>query len=227
MNDSEKLLKIRIVLQQVADIFDNAITPGITRQEWIKNHDIKTGLNYNFSLTADDIIKNKIPRRVVGCTGIAKVFGKLAKEAGLECFVVSTANYEDWKKAKEADKNKQKRNIINGHQIIAVQFSDGLKAFEPANPKLEFINGEVKLGKLIKATGNTGPDFLISAISTPDMFANVKEYQNIVNLYTSGDMNNDKFIIKPEMERFKSGIKNIKNKTANMFRHYFFHKSHE
>lgn len=197
MKDEDKILKIEQVLYQVASVFENAPERGITRQEYIKKHNIKTGLNFSFSLSADDIVKNKIPGKVVGCTGVAKVFCNFAASVGLDCWVISTARYSDWIAAGEADKNHTKRNIINGHQIIGVEFQDGLRAFDPGRRKLVFIDGNLRIGSRIKAIGDTGPDYLICAISSPDTFAMVTQYQHIANLYTSGDLNNSEFLIKP------------------------------
>ncbi len=226
MNDQEKILKIQEVLKKVEQTFNNAVHPGISRQDYIEEHNIKTGINYSFSLSADDIIKNKIPRKVVGCTGIAKVFSKFAKDTGLECYVVSTARLEDWKQAKINDKKHKKRNIINGHQIIGVEFSDGIKVFDPARPKLTFIEGNIIIGEIIKSIGNAGPDYLISSISMPDNFAQVNSYQNIANIYTSGNMNDDSFKIKPKKNaQFKFAIKNISKRIFKNSIFVFLNKS--
>lgn len=226
MNDQEKILKIQEVLKKVDQTFKNSISPGISRQDYIKEHNIKTGINYSFSLSADDIIKNKIPRKVVGCTGVAKVFSKFSKDMGLESYVVSTARLEDWKQAKIYDKKHEKRNIINGHQIIGVKFSDGIKVFDPARSKLTFIKGDIVIGGIIKSIGNEGPDYLISAISTPDNFAQVISYQNIANIYTSGNINDDSFKIKPKTNiQFKLAIKNINKRIFKNSIFAFLNKS--
>ena len=62
----------------------------------------------------------------MGCTGVAKLFAKYAKEEGLDCFAVYTANIE-----KLENKKKGMEDIVDGHQIIAVQFSDGVRMFDP------------------------------------------------------------------------------------------------
>lgn len=213
MNDQEKILKIQEVLKKVDQTFKDSILPDISRQDYIKEHNIKTGIDYSFSLSADDIIKNKISRKVVGCTGIAKVFSKFAKDIWLESYVVSTARLEDWKQAKIYDKKHEKRNIINGHQIIGVKFSDGIKVFDPTRSKLTFIKGDITIGGIIKSIGDAGPDYLISAISTSDDFSQVSSYQNIANIYTSGNINDNSFKIKPKTNiKFKLAIKSINKK---------------
>ncbi|MDR0741697.1 MAG: hypothetical protein LBF28_02895, partial [Rickettsiales bacterium] len=130
MTDEEKILKIEQVLKHINSLFSSFPKARITRNDWLEEHKIKkeNWNDYIFSLSAEDIIQNKIPRAVGGCSGVAGVFVKLLKDNGLDSFIVATANSDDWEKAKKSDKNHEKRNIINGHQIVAVEFSDGLRA---------------------------------------------------------------------------------------------------
>ena len=148
--DLEKIQKIKKILYRINTDFHNAeptigtlekisdtydfrwfkdknSTRLIDRREYIEAHpEIQDRLNFSFSLSADDIIAQKIPKKVMGCTGIAKLFAKYAEEEQLDCFAVYTAKIQNLE-----DKKHGKRDIVNGHQIIAVQFSDGVHMFDP------------------------------------------------------------------------------------------------
>ena len=152
--DSEKIQKIKKILCKINTDFYNAepylgtlkkdsdynfqwernenSSRPITREEYIKSHpEIQSNQNmdpfdFSFSLSADDIIDQKIPMQVMGCTGIAKLFAKYAEQEKLDCFAVFSAKINDLNRKKQ-----DKDAIVSGHQIIAVQFSDGLRMFDP------------------------------------------------------------------------------------------------
>ena len=148
--DLEKFQKIKRILWKINMVFHNA-EPNIgtlekisdnydfqwkrdensaepmTRQEYLESHpEIQDPFNFSFSLSAEDIIEQKIPMRVMGCTGVAKLFAKFAEEEGLDCCAVYAAKINDLEKQQEGSDD-----IVNGHQIIAVQFSDGVRMFDP------------------------------------------------------------------------------------------------
>ncbi len=161
------------------------------RVKYMRENNIKGDIDWSFSLSADDIIDRKIPPRVAGCTGLAKVFCKLAADSGLPCWVVATANFEDWQCARAG-----RPNIINGHQIIAVDVDGNVRAFCPGRAKLEWISGAVRPGLFINAVRNQ-PPYLITAIVPGDAFEKCDTYQKLRNLYTSGTMDSPEFTIKP------------------------------
>ena len=63
--------QIQSILDKMHAMFNGAAGPN-NRAEYMRQHNV-SGTDWHFSLSADDIINQKIPRAVVGCTGIAKV----------------------------------------------------------------------------------------------------------------------------------------------------------
>lgn len=183
--------QIQKVLNELHKILRSAVGPR-DRREYMREI-VTTGRDWHFSLTADEIIKNKIPANVMGCTGRAKVFCKLATDAGLKCVAVCTAYEPDWKDARDG-----KEHTIGGHQVIAVEIDGKLQMFDPGKPKLEFINTDVVVGNLVDFGFRDVPGrYLITAIMTPDEYNKINTYQKLRNVYASGDMNNPKFTIVP------------------------------
>jgi len=183
--------QIQLLIDKMRAIFRDATGPR-TRNEYMAANGV-SGLDWSFSLSADDIIDGKIPPRVAGCTGRAKVFCKLAADSELPCYVVATANYEDWQRAAAG-----RPNIINGHQIIAVDIDGTLRAFDPGRRKLEWIDGVVRPGNFINAV-QSQPPYLIGAVVPGNEFAKCNTYQKLRNLYTSGNMENPEFRIMPNI----------------------------
>lgn len=184
--------QIQSLIDKMHAMFRNTVGPN-DRAQYMRQNNVPNNIDWSFSLTADDIINKKIPPRVAGCTGRAKVFCKLAIDAGLSCYVVTTANYEDWRRARAG-----RHNIINGHQIIAVEIDGTLRAFSPGRETLEWISGAVVRGYFINAVRNR-PPYLITAIIPRDDFSKCNTYQKLRNLYTSGTIENSEFIIKPNV----------------------------
>ena len=215
--DKEKIQKIKKIIYTIQTIFHNAEpTIGTLRQtsdaydfrwdkgpskpmerdEYTKAHKIKDDLNFYFSLSAEDIIAQKIPMRPMGCTGVAKLFAKYAKEEGLDCFAVYTANIE-----KLENKKKGVEDIVNGHQIIAVQFSDGVRMFDPAlEDGLQFYKDNkgqeivvevprMLLGKeLVKQRSNDPwaqrqAGSVITFVEPSQKLENIKSYQDLEKRY--------------------------------------------
>ncbi len=157
--------------------------------EYRKTHpDIKD----SFALTVEQIIQNKIPAQVIGCTGVAKLFCELAKKRGIEAFVVCTVKYNDW----EAVKNGENR-VMNGHQINAVEIDGRLCVFDATKPVLKFIDSDLTIGAFIDSTGTGKSDYMITAVVNGNKFQSVDTGRKLMNLYASGDMNNPEFTIIP------------------------------
>ena len=167
-------------------MFNGAVGPN-NRAEYMRQHNV-SGIDWHFSLSADDIINQKIPRAVAGCTGIAKVFCKYATDAGLDCVVLATARIENLDGAAQDIKEGKKERIINGHQIIAVYDENGkLRAFDPGHKELRYIKSEIKAGNIIKFmfNGEIVPH-RITAILAPQEFAKVNTYEKLRDLYVCG-----------------------------------------
>ncbi|HIU65360.1 MAG TPA: hypothetical protein IAC63_01830 [Candidatus Enterousia avicola] len=171
---------IQSLLDKMHAIFDRAAGPN-NRVEYMRQHNV-SGIDWHFSLSADDIIKQKIPRAVAGCTGISKVFSKLATEAGLKHVVLTTARIADLNGAEQDRKDGKKERVINGHQIIAVYDEKGnLRAFDPGRKELGYIKSEIKVGNI----GGVVPH-RITAILTPQEFSKVNTYKKLRDLYVYG-----------------------------------------
>ncbi len=160
--------------------------------EYCRRHNIENpALNFGFHLSAQDIIDMQIPASVAACTGHAKLFSKLATDAGLDVVVIATANLP------------KRKNLIDGHQIIGVEIGGKIVAFDPANPTFTPIDGVVKIGNKIQSVDAPNyPKYTITAVVSPTDFAKVASYQDIENLYLT-----------PAIQ-FKSGAKNIRKKNT-------------
>ncbi len=203
--------KIKSIMAQMHSMFHDAIGPR-SRPDYMKEHGV-SGIDWHFGLSADDIIKDKIPANVIGCTGRAKIFCKLAAEKGIKSFVVCTAKYNDWK-AKHGGKA---NHIMNGHQIIAVEIDGKMRVFDPGRKDLMFIDTKLESGEFIDAIGSGKKEYIVTAVVPGDEFAKMNTYQQLSNLYSSGDMNNSAFTIKPQMTNiFAEGKQQVINRFTNM-----------
>ena len=184
---------IQSLLDKMHAMFDKAIGPN-DRSEYMRQHNV-SGIDWHFSLSADDIINQKIPRAVAGCTGKAKVFSKLATEAGLKHVVLTTARIADLNGAEQDRKYGKKERIISGHQIIAVYDENGkLRAFDPGHKELKYIKSKIQVGNTINFRFKEGVvPHRITAILTPREFAKVNTYKKLRDLYVygSGDKKQD------------------------------------
>lgn len=177
---------IQSLLDKMHAIFGRAAGPN-NRAEYMRQHNV-SGIDWHFSLSADDIIKQKIPRAVAGCTGISKVFSKLATEAGLKHVVLTTARIADLNVAEQDRKDGKKERIINGHQIIAVYDENGkLHAFDPGHKELKYVKSEIQVGNTINFRFKEGGvAHRITAILTPQEFSEVNTYKKLRDLYVYG-----------------------------------------
>lgn len=191
-NDTE--IKIQEILDEMQQMFKTAIGPR-NRREYMNSIGV-SGRDWHFSLTPEQIISNKIPAQVIGCTGIAKLFCKLATDRELKVFVVCTAKFDDWMAAKQ-DNNK---TINNGHQLNAVEIDGILRVFDAGRRRVHFIDTNLKPGSLIDALQKGTTDYLLTAVVPGKQFLHMDTYQKLCNLYTSGDMNNPNFTITPELK---------------------------
>ena len=178
--------QIQSLLDKMHAMFDKAIGPN-NRSEYMQQHNV-SGIDWHFSLSAEDIIEQRVPRAVAGCTGKAKVFSKLATEAGLKHVVLTTARMADLNAAEQDRKSGKKERIISGHQIIAVYDENGkLRAFDPGRKELRYIKSEIQVGNIIKFHfGGEVVPHRITAILTPQEFAKVNTYKKLRDLYICG-----------------------------------------
>ncbi|MBO4480764.1 MAG: hypothetical protein J5742_04055, partial [Alphaproteobacteria bacterium] len=60
-------------------------------------------------------------------------------------------------------------------------------------------------------------DYIVTAVVPGDEFAKMNTYQQLSNLYSSGDMNNSEFTIKPQkISIFNSGKQLVINRFTNI-----------
>lgn len=181
----------------------------------ILNKTMKEIVNYDGSVhpeDTEDFIDKKMGRGIIGCTGTAKLFCALAEKEGLNCQVVMTADRNNWKKVRDQAQYgtiPENRDIINGHQIVAVEFSNGLRAFDPGYKEEKVVYGPgyiekrdtkfVDLGKAEVGKFIDMPRFknhFVTAIIPPKEYEKVSSYQDVANLYSSGNMNDSSFTVR-------------------------------
>ena len=178
--------KIQSLLDKMHAMFNSAVGSN-NRAEYMRQHNV-SGIDWHFSLSADDIINQKIPRAVAGCTGIAKVFCKYATDAGLDCVVLTTARIENLNGALQDIKEGKKERVISGHQIIAVYDKNGkLHAFDPGQKELKYIKSEIEVGNIInfRFDGAVVP-YLITAILPPAEYSKIDTYKKLRDVYVNG-----------------------------------------
>ena len=197
--------KIQEIMNQMQEMFQNAVGPR-NRREYMERYEV-AGLDWRFGLTPEQIIEQKIPANVIGCTGIAKLFCYLANRAHIKAFVVCTAKYDDWATVKNGE-----NKTINGHQINAVEIDGKLMVFDAGRKHLHFIDTDLTSGSFIDARGSGNLDYMITAVVPGKDFLQMNTYQKLRNLYTSGDMNKNTFSIRPK--HFLRAIKCIQSKFA-------------
>ena len=183
---------IQEILNEIQKILAESVGSN-DRREYMQSIGVH-GRDWHFGLNAEQIIENKIPPRVIGCTGIAKLFCKLAADRGIHAFVICTARFDDWMAAR-ADSTK---TISNGHQLNAIEIDGKLRVFDAGRRRVHFIETTLTPGSFIDALQHGTPDYILTAVISGDEFSRMDTYQKLSNLYTSGDMNNPEFTIIPE-----------------------------
>ncbi len=183
---------IQEILNEIQKILAESVGPN-DRREYMQSIGASSR-DWHFGLTPEQIISDKIPARVVGCTGIAKLCCKLAADRGIKAFVVCTAKYDDWMAARQ-DSNK---TINNGHQLNAIEIDGVLRVFDAGCRRVHFIETSLKPGSFIDALQKGTQDYMLTAVVPGDEFLHMDTYQKLFNLYMSGDMNNPEFTITPE-----------------------------
>ena len=227
MNKQEIEHKFQIIMDKIEQIFAGrgkyyveSRQQGLhDREQYVQKHNVKNPNDFNFSLTAEDIINNpEVSKMIAGCCGIAKLFAHFAKEIGLkDVKILATAKYGDFQRAKNnynfVMKNKtpirMKDVHMDGHQIITMRLPDGDQiTFDPTIGI--FIDGTIMAGNIIKSNGGSNDDYIISGIIDPEEFEKTANtYQGLMNIYASGSHNDSNFRIKPN-KNFKIGKDKLK-----------------
>ena len=178
---------LQSILDEMHDIFGRAVGPN-NRRQYMAANNIHADVNWSFALTVDDIIRNRIPAKVIGCTGVAKLFCHLADARGLRCDVVTMARLVDWRREYDASHGITPQTgsvVINGHQIIAVNTPDGMRMFDPMGQKLHFIKDCPTVGRIVDVNRC---DYLVCAIVSGAEFMHVDTYWKLDAIYRSGNV---------------------------------------
>jgi len=192
--------KIQLTLDEMNEMFRHAIEPR-NRMEYYKY--IKASdVNYFLQFSADEIESNKVPASVAGCTGIVKLFCKLARGYKLDCSVVCMARYDSWKNSKNGISG-----VISGHQVISVNIDGKDYVFDPVHSKLAFIDCDLKPGSFCDVMDKGNLNYMVTAVIPRDKIESINCYGRLHNLYASGNINNPNFTIKPRL--FNRAIKRI------------------
>ncbi len=176
------LEQINIVLKKIQDLkkkINVTSDSNITREEYKNKHNLPK--DFNFSLSAEDIIKDEIPYKVIGCTGLAKLFVYYAKQIGLECSIVFTAKVEDLMNKKR----------IDGHQLISVKFENKEEIiFDPQESSLKpilFDNNGMYI--------HNNTPHIITAKQDGEKINLIKSYDDLEQIYLSNKHLQQKNII--------------------------------
>ena len=174
---------VQQILDEMHNILSNALGPN-NRREYMRANNIRGDINWSFSLSPTDIIRNRIPSNVIGCTGCAKLFCFLAQQYGIKCNVVAMASIPDWRREHFATQGVTPDNsdiVINGHQIISVDFADGPRMFEPARRRFVPLTVPPRIGGIVDI--GTPQEYIIRAIVPGDKFIKLSSYWELDNLY--------------------------------------------
>lgn len=217
MSDSEIIQKINECLTLVHAHFDKADidarhnAPDAAQSEkfgirewWLHEYRKTSGNQYAnmFSFNADDILRNNIPSYVVGCSGRANLFAKYARECGLDVNIVAMVD------------TASKKQYPDGHQIIAVRFSDGLHLVDPGGGRTTYerakITGQCKVGAKVYYNRREGQtEYKITAILTPDEHAKIDRIEKLAAIYKNGTNHSS-------VKQWQSGIKSVLSKIMNL-----------
>lgn len=187
---------IHSVIRDMRRVFRGAAGPRLRIAYWrannITSHADRD--DWEYKLSADNVIDNRIPSRVAGRIAQAKVFCKMAAERGLECYVVCCADYYDWLDASRGMDVK-----IRGRVLMAMMVDGRLRLFDPLGlNRPVWYDAAVRPGNFVKALRFQLPYMICAIVSAAD-FAKCDTYEKMRNLYASGDMNCPEFKIKPEI----------------------------
>ena len=154
-------------------IFQNAVGPRNLRDyAAAKGMTMHKAEDWKFSLTANDIINEKLPANVVGCSGRAAVFSHLLQQKLVPHKIILTAVVNDLNRAYNDVQQGNKPSLINGHQIIAIEIDGHLRMFDPGDKKLALIDGDVFVGRNFKYNFSDD-NYVITNIMSP------REYEMI------------------------------------------------
>lgn len=151
-------------------IFQNAVGPRNLRDyATAKGMTMHKAEDWKFALTANDIINEKLPANVVGCSGRAAVFSHLLQQKLVPHKIILTAVVNDLNRAYNNIQQGNKPSLIHGHQIIAIEIDGHLRMFDPGDKKLALIDGDVFVGRNFKYNFSDD-NYVITNIMSPSEY---------------------------------------------------------
>ena len=168
---------IQDILTEMDTMFHAAVGVRSRSEYLVEYKKTHSDIKDHFGLSVEQIIQDKIPPQVIGCTGVSKLFCELAKKHSIKAFVVCTVKYDDWKAVKGGE-----NRMMNGHQINAVEIDGRWRVFDATKPVLKFIDTDLIIGSLIDALGKGKSDYMITAIVPGNEFQLVDTGRKLMNL---------------------------------------------
>ena len=182
-NNKSIMQKLEETHEEFHNIFRNAIGPRkLTEYASAKKMTMKQAEDWKFALTANDIINEHIPANVVGCSGRAAVFSYLLQQKMIPHKVILTAVVTDLNRAYNDVQQGNKPNLINGHQIIAIEIDGHLRMFDPGAPKLDFLDGDIFVGRNFKYNFSDD-NYVITNILSPYEYEEIDTLSKLQSKY--------------------------------------------
>ena len=197
--DKSTMHKLEEIHKEFHKIFQNAVGPRNLRDyASSKGMTMAQAENWKFALTAQDIINEHIPANVVGYSGRAAVFSQLLQQRMIPHKVILTAVVKDLNRVHNDIQAGKKPNIINGHQIIAVEIDGRLRVFDPGDKTLQLIQGDVSVNRAFKYHFSND-DYVITNIMSPKEYEMIdtleklqSAYKQIYNTFQTTQQNDDR-----------------------------------
>lgn len=166
-------------------LFENSHGPRNLR-EYAKAHNMNMAQaeEWKFALTVPEIIQEKIPADVIGCSARADVFSSLLRSRMVPHKIVLTARKDHLMSAQNAIAQGQKPNLIHGHQIIAVEIDGKLRMFDPSKKALEFIDAIVEPRRTFQYNTEGLPgDYIITNVMSWQDHEKIKHSDDLQQAY--------------------------------------------
>lgn len=176
-------LNLNAVFLELKHIAQNAFGPRNLKEYAAQyNMDMQSAQNWKFALRADDIIEQKLHPNVIGCTGRARVFSKLATAKGLEHKIILTARADMLARLYNAKLRGEKLPNTNGHQVVGIIVDSKMRMFDPAARNTAPVAGDVFVGRRFQFDFATD-EYVIVNILSPDEYDKIKSHADLMNAY--------------------------------------------
>lgn len=176
-------VKLKAIFFKLNKIAHDAVGPRDLKEYAAQhNMDLRQAQNWKFALRADDIIEQKLHPNVIGCTGRARVFSKLATAKGLEHKIILTARADMLPRLYDAKLRGEKLPNTNGHQVVGVTVDSKMRMFDPAARNMAPVEGDVFIGRRLKFDFSAD-EYIIVNILSPDEYDKIASHEDLMNAY--------------------------------------------